>query len=230
MTMTKKSRARALSPGPAVTVQPDLSITLRDIVEKPMLRNESVIAVFGEHQEADAAVKKLASAGIALQHLSVIGKGNHSDEKTVGFQFTGGQIRFFGKRGAFWGGLWNLFLGGAELTVPIVGPVMILGYLAAIVVSAVEGSIMAGGLSAIGAAMYSAGIPRDSVMQYEQAVKADGFLVFVHGALGELTRARAILAQGNPSRLDLHDGLMTTLSGPLSTPGEAAHPRVSLSA
>ncbi len=187
-----------------------------------MLQNESVIAVFSEHQEADAAVKKLAGAGIELKHLSVVGKGYHSDEKVVGFYNVGDRIKFWGKRGAFWGGLWGLFLGGVLLTIPVVGPVMILGYLAAVVVSAVEGAILVGGLTALGAALYSAGIPRNSVIQYEQAVKADGFLVIVHGAVAELTRAKAILAQGNPSRLDLHDGLMTTLSGPLTAPGAAA--------
>ena len=187
-----------------------------------MLQNESVIAVFSEHQEADAAVKKLAGAGIELKHLSVVGKGYHSDEKVVGFYNVGDRIKFWGKRGAFWGGLWGLFLGGVLLTIPLVGPVMVLGYLSAVVVSAVEGAILVGGLTALGAALYSAGIPRNSVIQYEQAVKADGFLVIVHGAVAELTRAKSILAQGNPSRLDLHDGLMTTLSGPLTTPGAAA--------
>ena len=186
-----------------------------------MLQNESVIAVFSEHQEADAAVKKLAGAGIELKHLSVVGKGYHSDEKVVGLYNVGDRIKFWGKRGAFWGGLWGLFLGGVLLTIPVVGPVMVLGYLAAVVVSAVEGAILVGGLSALGAALYSAGIPRNSVIQYEQAVKANGFLVIVHGVVAELTRAKAILAQGNPSRLDLHDGLMTTLSGPLTTPGAA---------
>jgi hypothetical protein len=182
-----------------------------------MLQNESVIAVFSEHQEADAAVKKLAGAGIELKHLSVVGKGYHSDEKIVGFYNVGDRIKFWGKRGAFWGGLWGLFLGGVSLTIPVIGPVMILGYLASVVVSAVEGAILVGGLSALGAALYSAGIPRDSVVQYEQAVKANGFLVIVHGAVAELMRAKTILAQGNPSRLDLHDGLMTTLSGPLAS-------------
>ncbi len=187
-----------------------------------MLQNESVIAVFSEHQEADAAVKKLAHAGIELKHLSVVGKGYHSDEKVIGFYNVGDRIKFWGKRGAFWGGLWGLFLGGVLLTIPLVGPVMVLGYLSAVVVSAVEGAILVGGLTALGAALYSAGIPRNSVIQYEQAVKADGFLVIVHGAVAELTRAKSILAQGNPSRLDLHDGLMTTLSGPLTTAGAAA--------
>lgn len=181
-----------------------------------MLQNESVIAVFSDHQEADAAVKKLANGGVAIENLSVIGKGYHSEEKVVGFYHAGDRIKFWGKRGAFWGSLWGMFVGGVSLTIPVVGHVMILGYLAAIVVSAVEGAIMVGGLSALGAALYSAGIPRDSIVQYEQAVKADGFLVIVHGAAEELTRAKAILALGNPSRLDLHDGLTTTLSGPLS--------------
>jgi hypothetical protein len=121
-----------------------------------------------------------------------------------------------------------LFVGGVSLTIPVVGPVMILGYLAALVVSAVEGAIMLGGLSALGAALYSAGIPRDSVAQYEQAVKADGFLVIVHGAAEQLMRARAILALGNPSRLDLHDGPATTLSGPLSVTRTSVAPPLSL--
>ena len=193
-----------------------------------MLQNESVIAVFGEHQEADAAVKKLASAGIALKNLSVVGKGYHSEEKIVGFYNVDGHTKFWGKRGIFWGSLWGLFAGGVSLIIPVVGGVMIFGYLAAVVVSAVEGAIMVGGLSALGAALYSAGIPRSSILQYEQAVKADGFLVIVHGVVEELTRARAILAQGSPSRLDLHDGLTTSLSGPLSVKGEATTPRLSL--
>jgi hypothetical protein len=184
-------------------------------VEKPMLQNESVIAVFGEHQEADAAVKKLSKAGIAIENLSVVGRGYHSDEKVIGFYNLGDRIKFWGKRGVFWGGLWGLFLGGVSLTIPVVGPVMIFGYLAAVVVSAVEGAIMIGGLSALGAALYSVGIPRNSVMQYEQAVKANGFLVIVHGAVAELRRASAILAHGNPSSLDLHDGLTTDLLGPV---------------
>ena len=180
-----------------------------------MGQNKSVIAVFSDHHGADAAVKKLASAGFAIENLSVVGKGYHSEERVVGFYNAGDRIKFWGKRGAFWGGLWGMFAGGVSLTVPAVGQIMILGYLAAIVASAVEGAIMVGGLSALGAALYSAGIPRDSVVQYEQAVKADGFLVIVHGAAEELARAKTILALGTPSRLDLHDRL-TTLSGPLT--------------
>jgi len=181
---------------------------------KQVLQNESVVAVFSQYQEADAAVKKLAKAGVKTNNLSVVGKAYHSDEKVIGFYNAGDRTKFWGKRGAFWGGLWGLFGGGVSLTVPVVGPIMILGYLSPIVVSAVDGAVIAGGHSALGAALHSVGVPRNGVVQYEQAVNADGFLVIVHGVFEELTRARAILAQGNSSRVISHDGLMSTVPGP----------------
>jgi hypothetical protein len=63
---------------------------------------------------------------------------------------------------------------------------------------------MVGGLSAIGAALMSIGIPKDSVLQYETAIKADGFLVMAHGSAPEMARAKDILATVNPATLQLH--------------------------
>ena len=110
-------------------------------------------------------------------------------------------------RGAFWGGLWGLFFSGLFLTVPVVGPVVVLGYLTATVISVVESAVVIGGLSALGAALYSIGVPRDSVIEYEAAVQADGFLVMAHGASEEVVLAKAILRSAAPLRLDLHVGV-----------------------
>ena len=74
-------------------------------------------------------------------------------------------------------------------------------------ISAVETAIMVGGLSALGAALYSIGIPKDSVIQYEAAVKADSFLVMAHGTPAEMARAKAILGTVKPSRIDVHTGV-----------------------
>ncbi|MGP0090315.1 MAG: hypothetical protein ACLPKB_10230 [Xanthobacteraceae bacterium] len=171
-----------------------------------MERSDAVIAVFADHQGAEAAVKKLAEGGIDMKHLSIVGKGYHTDEKVVGFYNAGDRIKFWGTRGAFWGGLWGWLFGALFLTIPVVGHVIVLGYLAAIVTSAIEGAIVVGGLSVLGAALYSIGIPKDSVVDYEAAVKADKFLVMAHGPAEEVARARAILKTFNPSRLDLHEG------------------------
>ena len=169
-----------------------------------MNQDDAVVAVFANHAEADAAVKKLASDGFAVKHLSLIGKGYHTEETVAGFYNVGDRVKFWGSRGAFWGGMWGLFFGGLFLTIPVVGHVIVLGYLAVAAISAVEGAVVVGGLSAIGAAIASIGIPKDSVMQYETAIKADDFLVMAHGSQTEVERARGILATTHPKQLEMH--------------------------
>jgi hypothetical protein len=167
-------------------------------------KTDTVIAVFADHEAADAAVKKLSASGFEIKNLSVVGKGYHSEEKVVGFYSAGDRIKFWGTRGAFWGGFWGLFLGGLFITVPVVGHVIVLGYLASVIISGVETAVMVGGLSALGAALYSTGVPKDSVIEYEAALKADAFLVMAHGPAAEMARAKTILGMANPSRLDVH--------------------------
>jgi hypothetical protein len=174
--------------------------------ENRMDITDAVIAVFADHPAAEAAVKKLTDAGFEMKHLSVVGKGYHTDEKVIGFYNMGDRVKFWGTRGAFWGGLWGLFFGGLFLTIPVVGHVVVLGYLAAVAFSAAEGAVVTGGLTALGAALYSVGIPKDSVLQYETAIKADGFLVMAHGSSGEVARAKAILGTSNPSSVTIHSG------------------------
>jgi hypothetical protein len=78
----------------------------------------------------------------------------------------------------------------------VIGHVVVLGYLAAAVVSGAESALVVGGLSAIGAALYSIGIPKDSVVRYENDVKANKFLLIASGNAAQVDQARAILARG----------------------------------
>jgi len=169
-----------------------------------METTDAVVAVFADRGEAEIAVKSLAEASYEMKNLSVVGKGYHTEEKVVGFYNVGDRVRFWGARGAFWGSLWGLFFGGLFVTIPVIGHVIVLGYLAAAVISSIESAIMIGGLSALGAALYSIGVPKDSVIQYEAAVKADGFLVMAHGTKAEVARAKALLAPIKPSHLNVH--------------------------
>ena len=90
------------------------------------------------------------------------------------------------------------------MTVPLVGHVVVLGYLAAVIASGIENAIVVGGLSALGAALYSLGIPKNSVLQYETDLKADGFLVMARGPTAEVERAQKLLAAFNPSSSEIH--------------------------
>ncbi len=180
-----------------------------------MTKNDAIVAVFNDHHGAEAAVRKLAESGLDMKHFSIVGKGYHTEEKVVGFYNTGDRIKFWGKTGAIWGGLWSLFFGGILLTVPVVGPVMVLGHLAAMVFAGLEGAVVVGGLSALGAAMFGLGIPKDSVIQYEEALKTDSFLLVAHGPVDEIARAKTILEAMDPSRLDLHQDVKDMAAPPV---------------
>ena len=173
----------------------------------PVAHTAAAIATFDTHTGAEHAVKALSDAGFDITHLSVIGKGYHVDEDVTGFYNQGDRIRFWGLRGAFWGGLWSLFFGGLFITVPVIGPVVALGYIGTIIVGALEGAVLVGGVSAISAALYGIGIPRDSVLAYDTTVAADGFLVMAHDTPARVAAARAILETTGASRVDVHLGL-----------------------
>jgi hypothetical protein len=164
------------------------------------------VATFASHADANTAVKKLTAAGFPPGTLSVVGKGYHTKEKVMGFYNTGDRVKFWGLNGAAWGGLWGALFGGLFIAVPAVGPVLVVGYLGAVALAAIESAVIVGGLGAIGAAIYGLGVPKDSVVRYETAIKADDFLVMVHGDAETVAKARAIL-QDTAKSVDVHNDL-----------------------
>jgi hypothetical protein len=169
------------------------------------------IATFDDHLKANSAVRKLIDGGFNMKNFSVVGKGYHTEEKIIGFYNVGDRMKLWGKYGAFWGAIWGLMFGGVFLALPVIGPVIVLGHLAVLVVAAiegvVEGAVVVGALSALGAALFNYGVPKDSVIKYEAAVKADGFLVVGHGPADEMVRARAVLQGSDAKSLDMHQGV-----------------------
>ena len=149
-------------------------------------------------------MKELQRAGIDMRTLSIVGKDSHTDEHVVGYYNTGDRMKYWGKTGACWGGFWGLLFGSAFFAIPGIGPVLAAGPVVAWIVGALEGAAVVGGLSAIGAGLYGIGIPKNSVVQYETALKTDQFLLIVHGAASELGRARDIIKGTQPIHVTLH--------------------------
>ena len=167
-----------------------------------MSEPNAVVAVYGTHVEAEEAVKELQRAGIDMRTLSIVGKDTHTDEHVVGYYNTGDRMKYWGKTGAFWGGFWGLLFGSAFFAIPGIGPVLVAGPVVAWIVGALEGAAVVGGLSAIGAGLYSMGIPKDSVVQYEVALKTDKFLLMVHGTAAEVEKAKDIIEGTKPVECD----------------------------
>jgi hypothetical protein len=169
-----------------------------------MSDNNIVVAVYNAHASAEMAVKELQGAGFDMKKLSIVGKNPHAEEHVVGFYNTGDRIKSWGKRGAFWGGIWGLLFGAAFFAIPGIGPVLAAGPVVAWIVGALEGAVVVGGVGAIGAGLYSIGLPKDSVLEYEVALKTDQFLLMVHGAADQAEKAREILKGAHPATLHTH--------------------------
>ena len=131
----------------------------------------AVIAVFNTHQEAESAIRELQKSGFDMKKLSIIGKGYHTEENVVGYYSVGDRMKSWGSTGAFWGGIWSLMFGSAFFLVPGIGPLLAAGPIVLWIVGALESAAVVGGLSALGAALFSIGIPKDSIVEYETQVK-----------------------------------------------------------
>jgi uncharacterized membrane protein len=169
-----------------------------------MSDTNAIVAVYKTHAGAEEAIKELQRSGIDLHTLSIIGKDTHTDEHVVGYYNAGDRMKYWGKTGAFWGGFWGLLFGSAFFAIPGIGPVLVAGPVVAWIVGALEGAAVVGGLSAVGAGLYSMGIPKDSVLQYETALKTDQFLLMVHGTAKEVETAKGIIEGTRPVNVTLH--------------------------
>ena len=166
--------------------------------------NNSVVAIYKSHAEAEAAVKELQHSGFDMKKLSIVGRDQHTDEHVVGYYNAGDRMKYWGKMGAFWGGIWGLLFGSAFFLIPGVGPLLVAGPLVGWIVGALEGAVVVGGLSALGAGLYSLGIPKNSILRYETALKTGKFVVIAHGTAEEAARAREIINRTNPEALEEH--------------------------
>jgi Protein of unknown function (DUF3341) len=164
----------------------------------------SVVAIFGQHSAAENAIKELKDGGFDIKKLSIIGRDYHSEDNVVGFYNTGDRMKYWGKFGAFWGGLWGMLFGAAVLFIPGIGPVVAAGSVITWIIAALEGAVVVGGLSALGAGLYSLGIPKDSIVKYETTIKAGKFVLIAHGSADEVEKARSILETSGAEQVNVH--------------------------
>lgn len=169
-----------------------------------MAETNAAVGIYGTHLQAEAAVKELQRSGVDMKKLSIVGKDYHTEEQVVGYYNTGERMKYWGKLGAFWGGIWGMLFGAAAFTIPGVGAVLVAGPLVAWVVGALESAVVMGGLGVIGAGLFSIGIPKDSVVKYETAIGSDKFLVVAHGTSDEVAKAKDIMHTTQAMEVEVH--------------------------
>jgi uncharacterized membrane protein len=160
------------------------------------------VAVYLNSALAEEALSRLQLAGFAPSQLSFVGRDTWAN--AAGSYSTGEGFQYCGILGPFWGRLWAILPGRGVFWFCATGPMLVAGPLVRIIVAAQEGATcdtsinrFAGGLSGIG-------IPEDSIVQYEEAVRNDQILLFVLGTLDEVDRADHVLNDTEELNHTLH--------------------------
>ncbi len=169
-----------------------------------MDKTNTVVAVYKTHPQAEEAVRAFQNTGFDMKKLSIVGKDYHTEEHVIGFYNAGDRMKFWGTRGAFWGTFWGMLFGSALFLVPGVGHLIVLGPLVGWMVGALGEGAVVGGLTALGAGLYSIGIPKDSILRYETALKSDEFVVIAHGTMDDVNAAKRILDRTGALSVDVN--------------------------
>ena len=165
-----------------------MSDTLSDTRHNAL--SETVVASYSSHSEAETAVRRLASGGLPITQVSIVGRNFESVEDVQGFYRPADAALDGAGQGAWFGGFFGLMLGAMGFFVfPVIGGFLIAGPLAGLVAGAIGGA----GVGALVNGLVASGIPRDQALMYQERLQAGEFLVVLHGSKDEAARAHEIL-------------------------------------
>lgn len=151
----------------------------------------ATVMVCQDPAEAEVALRELQAAGFEAGAVSVAAR--QPGDQVVCCYRAGGAMRYRGGSGSFWNHAWEALPGGAILGLPGDGGLLVAGRLAEWVVGALDHAAIFSGLTAFGAALYSIGVSKEAIAEYEAALAGGRYLVIAHGPAGEVARAKQLL-------------------------------------
>jgi hypothetical protein len=139
-------------------------------------QTKTIVGVFNSVGDAHAAVRDLEALGIARDEISVVANKNAAGYETMESRDKASDVVADAGIGAAIGGVGGLLLSAAgALTVPVIGPILAAGPIAAALTGAGIGAA-AGGL--IGA-LTESGVPEEEAKYYAEGVRRGDVLVTV---------------------------------------------------
>ncbi|ATU91444.1 general stress protein [Phyllobacterium zundukense] len=157
----------------------------------------TVTGLYDNYDDARTVVNALEDAGISSDDISLVRRGDDTDESYAGEgAATGAGI------GAVAGGTGGLLAGLGLLAIPGVGPVVAAGWLVATVAGAAAGALAGGAAGGIIGSLTSAGVDEDTAHVYAEGVRRGSTLVSARVEDDKLDLARSIINQNAPVDVD----------------------------
>jgi uncharacterized membrane protein len=169
-----------------------------------MMKENTLIAVYDNHDDAAWAVETLLQGGINKFHITVLGKGDQEEYDKFEFNKENEDAVFWGEQGAFWGALWGFLLGGLLVFVPGFGPLVASGPLIGSLSGLAAGATVGAALSAMVAWFMDLGMTEVEAKHYEDMLKQGKNLIIVQGSVEEVKKAKALLEKESRGKVKLH--------------------------
>ena len=154
-----------------------------------MMSFHMAVGIYDDLRSADAALGAFLSSSFDLKQLSVVGKEHDRDLCAEAYRRSADRTLYSGKFGTFW----------------VAGP------LTAAVIQGLDASAPMAELNALGVGLFIQGIPLEAAAEYEAAVRADKYLLVIHGVEADVDYAAAVMVPG-AERVRMHAGNVPALT------------------
>jgi uncharacterized membrane protein len=153
--------------------------------------NQTIIGVFENRSNAEAAVASLRQQGFTKEEINIISKKQEHQDTNEDDDILDGTLT-----GSAIGGIGGLILGAGALVIPGIGPIIAAGPIAAAVGGAIAGGITGG--------LIDWGIPADESQHYEQEVIDGSILAIIRTNAGKVNSVAQILRQNGAKEVKNH--------------------------
>ena len=144
-----------------------------------------IVAIYNSDTDAKSAIRKLQGSGSDMQRVSIIGRDFNMETQIVGAYNPGDRTNWRGKKGDIWSWIWGWHFGWNEKVNGGIGPILLVGPIVGWLEKALESELAIGGMSALGTGLSTMGIPPNSVVKCETALKADKFIIIAEGSTAQ---------------------------------------------
>ena len=166
---------------------------------------ESVIGIYPDLPAAEGGVAALQAGDIPADQISLLGPSWRDDRPIPGLSVEFDHTMLEGAElGLGLGAALGALVGIAFLWIPIVGPVVAIGPLAAALVGLIGGAVEGAAAGAALGVLAGWSVSEIHIGRYEQALRAGHFLVIAQGRPAEIAQAQAILQGTAATDVTIH--------------------------
>jgi hypothetical protein len=183
--------------------------TTRDGEAAAMAVNNATLSVFKSQVDAEAAVRLLARNGYDLGKVSMVGRDTDNDTCVSGCVNENGRGSSSTKDGVSWSGIRGMLVGSGFCLVPGIGSVVVAGPLLSLIVRSMGDGIPPDKLGALATGLHQLGIPKDSILRCQGALKAGKVVLIAEGSAMAMILARELFRRTPVEVIEQHVRLPT---------------------